>query len=580
MRFKWQRFLLSFIVIFSILISSSVQVRAWSGISLYVNYIANVVNVYYNDQPLYAFVCSTGSATPRSGTYYTQAKWRWRGLFGGVYGQYATCINGNILFHSVPYTETYEWALEWWEYDKLGTSASMGCVRLQVCDAQWIYDNCPIGTPVTFYGSEDPGPWGKPKAFKISNAPEDIRNWDPTDTNPYNAWNYNEDFTKYTFNAQQYLKYNPDLKNSVGTDEFSLKVHWLTTGIREKRRASDEFDLSFYMKLYPNIAKEYGDDEYAYVQYYNKVGRDKGQIGSADNPKYKTASGVSVRYRTHLEKLGWQECSYNGVSSGSENLNYRLEALEVYIDSPYDLGVKYRAHVQNIGWQNWVQNGNFAGSTGCALRAEAFQIELTGAAASSFDICYRVYVQGRGWTEWVNNGQVAGTTGQALRLESIQIKVVSKGTSNATVSYSSHTQAVGWEPTVTDGLNSCVTGRSLRLEGVRISVNEPLGIGIEYRAHVEKIGWQNWVRNGQLAGSTGCALRLEGLQIRLIGANAGMYDVYYQTYVQGIGWTGWAKNGEKCGSEGLALRVESIKVIILPKGSPPPGSTIKPFYHG
>ena len=577
MKFRIPKFLLSLIVVFSILISSSVHVRAWSGISLEVNYVANVVNVYYYGEPLYAFVRSTGSATPRSGTYYTQAKWRWRGLFGGVYGQYATAITGNILFHSVPYYDTYEWALEYWEYDKLGTSASMGCVRLQACDAQWIYDNCPIGTPVTFYGSEDPGPWGKPKAYKISNAPEDIRNWDPTDTHYANAWDINDDFTKYTFDAKQYLNFNPDLKNTVGTDEFSLKVHWLTTGIREKRRASEEFDLSFYMNLYPNIAKEYGDDEYAYVQYYNKKGRDKGQIGSADSDKCMTSTGVSVRYQTHVQKQGWQEYSFNGVTSGTEGKSLRLEAFTVNVDSPYDLGVRYRTHVQSIGWQNWVQTGQISGTTGLALRAEAIQIELTGAMASRFDISYRVHVQGLGWTEWVKNGQVAGTTGRSLRIEAIQIKV-SNSTTNTSVSYSSHSQTIGWEPTVTDGLNSCVTGRSLRLEGVRISVNDSLGIGIEYRAHVQIIGWQDWVKNGQLAGTTGRSLRLEALQIRLIGANAGMYDVYYKVYVQGRGWTDWAKNGEKCGSEGLALRIESVRVIILPKGSAPPGGTTRTFY--
>ena len=54
----------------------------------------------------------------------------------------ATQITGNILFHSVPYTEKYNNAsLEYWEYDKLGTSASLGCIRLTVKNAKWIYDN-------------------------------------------------------------------------------------------------------------------------------------------------------------------------------------------------------------------------------------------------------------------------------------------------------------------------------------------------------------------------------------------------------------------------------------------------------
>lgn len=93
--------------------------------------------------------------------------WEWKGLFGDVFGQYATQITGNILFHSVPYTEKGNKAsLEYWEYDKLGTPASMGCVRLTVKNAKWIYDNCMAGTPVTFYEDSNPGPLGKPTEQK------------------------------------------------------------------------------------------------------------------------------------------------------------------------------------------------------------------------------------------------------------------------------------------------------------------------------------------------------------------------------------------------------------------------------
>lgn len=91
-----------------------------------VNYGANVVTVYTKDlngnytMPYKAFTCSTGTATPTSGTYNTDYKYRWLGLFGNVYGQYCTRVVGNILFHSVPYLEKGNPAsLEYWEYDKL-----------------------------------------------------------------------------------------------------------------------------------------------------------------------------------------------------------------------------------------------------------------------------------------------------------------------------------------------------------------------------------------------------------------------------------------------------------------------------
>ena len=108
-------------------------------------------------------------------------------MYGNVYGQYACRITGPILFHSVPYQQKDKSTLEWWEYDKLGTKASLGCIRLKVEDAKWIYDNCISGTKVEFYSSSTPGPLGKPSARKIS-GDEAVRNWDPTDPDKNNPW--------------------------------------------------------------------------------------------------------------------------------------------------------------------------------------------------------------------------------------------------------------------------------------------------------------------------------------------------------------------------------------------------------
>lgn len=158
-----------------------------------VNYGANVVTIYKKDKsgkytvPVKAMVCSTGTATPTSGTYKMSNKYRWHQLNGGVYGQYCSRITGHILFHSVPYKTNSPDTLKYVAYDKLGTKASAGCIRLTVADAYWIYSNCASGTYVEFYSSSDPGPLGKPSAQKISSN-EKCRNWDPTDPLPNNPW--------------------------------------------------------------------------------------------------------------------------------------------------------------------------------------------------------------------------------------------------------------------------------------------------------------------------------------------------------------------------------------------------------
>ena len=159
-----------------------------------INVQANVVTVYKKDAngaytvPVKAIVCSTGSATPGSGKYSLHGKKRrWANLNGGVYGQYTTNIVGGILFHSVPYAVKGDPAsLIGRYYDKLGTRASAGCIRLTTIDAMWIYNNISAGTTVEFYSSSNPGPLGKPSARKIVGSK--YPNWDPTDPDSRNPW--------------------------------------------------------------------------------------------------------------------------------------------------------------------------------------------------------------------------------------------------------------------------------------------------------------------------------------------------------------------------------------------------------
>lgn len=160
-----------------------------------VNRTSNVVTVYGKDTngsytvPVKAMVCSVGRAgceTP-AGVFQTKAKYTWRELFGGFYGQYATRINGHILFHSVPYDAKEKDSLITEEYNKLGQAASAGCIRLSVEDAKWIYDNCAIGVTVEIYDGNEPDPLGKPSSLTLD-ASNAYAVWDPTDPDANNPW--------------------------------------------------------------------------------------------------------------------------------------------------------------------------------------------------------------------------------------------------------------------------------------------------------------------------------------------------------------------------------------------------------
>lgn len=161
-----------------------------------VNKNTNTVTVYIKDDkgeltPYKAMVCSigrTGHETPEGTGYRTSDYYDWRLMVDGTYGRYAVRFNGSIMFHSVPYYEARKNSLEWQDYNKLGKPASLGCIRLAVADAKWIFDNCRRGTEVEVYsGPKSTDPLGTPEPIKLDTTSEH-RDWDPTDLVLENPW--------------------------------------------------------------------------------------------------------------------------------------------------------------------------------------------------------------------------------------------------------------------------------------------------------------------------------------------------------------------------------------------------------
>lgn len=192
-RKKWMAFLLVLVLCFASVPMSKISVDAASSkYWIAVNKQANVATVYQkkdgNWVPIKAMLISCGGGKTPSGTYHTTEKLRWHELVEQTYGQYCTRIVGHILFHSVWYHYNYnKQSMDVNEFNKLGKTASHGCVRLSVKDSKWIYDHCSIGTKVTIYKNSDPGPLGKPAPYKMP-ASAGKKNWDPTDKsdkNPY-----------------------------------------------------------------------------------------------------------------------------------------------------------------------------------------------------------------------------------------------------------------------------------------------------------------------------------------------------------------------------------------------------------
>lgn len=131
----------------------------WTKYKLEISIANQRVYVYELDesnhyQQIDDFICSTGlgNSTPKGVFTSTRPLNRWHYFQKfKCWAQYSYQIEGDILFHSVLYSEQDTRTLRTGSVYALGGKASHGCVRLRVEDAKWIYENCAKGTIVVIY---------------------------------------------------------------------------------------------------------------------------------------------------------------------------------------------------------------------------------------------------------------------------------------------------------------------------------------------------------------------------------------------------------------------------------------------
>ena len=155
-----------------------------SDFEIRTNIKACVTTVYAKDGdrgytiPVKVWLSSPSGSNTVPGVWQLGAKYRYRPLFYGTNSQWAVRIHDEILFHTTPYNNYGDNnSLDPAEYNKLGTAASHGCIRMQCEAVKWIFDNCDNKTTVVIYEDDNPGALGKPELEEI----EDWHTWDPTD---------------------------------------------------------------------------------------------------------------------------------------------------------------------------------------------------------------------------------------------------------------------------------------------------------------------------------------------------------------------------------------------------------------
>ncbi len=112
---------------------------------------ACVVGIYYGSRgnwtQQYAWPCAPGKAsTPTVGGEFNVGGKGYYFDSGNSRCYYYTQFKGNYLFHSVLYNKNGTL-----QDGRVGIPLSHGCVRLEIGNAKWIYDNIPGGTHVVVY---------------------------------------------------------------------------------------------------------------------------------------------------------------------------------------------------------------------------------------------------------------------------------------------------------------------------------------------------------------------------------------------------------------------------------------------
>ena len=141
--------------------AGSPQVRAMNGYAqgigsstpwlIMIDTSNNIIGIYNgswgNWRSTHNWACSTGLPwSPTIKGLYTM------GIRGYSFGSGYTCywytqIRGDYLIHSLPYYQGTHILME----NTLGRPGSAGCVRLDINNAKWIYDNIPAGTAIYIY---------------------------------------------------------------------------------------------------------------------------------------------------------------------------------------------------------------------------------------------------------------------------------------------------------------------------------------------------------------------------------------------------------------------------------------------
>lgn len=117
---------------------------------------------------------------------------------------------------------------------------------------------------------------------------------------------------------------------------------------------------------------------------YSKQGETSGVTGKGlkvEAIKLKAVNipqNSKILYMSHVQDLGWEKAWKTiDEQSGTTGQNKKIEAVRIKLENCEKYSIKYRTYLQNIGWQEWVYDGEISGTTGQNRKLEAIEIEIT-----------------------------------------------------------------------------------------------------------------------------------------------------------------------------------------------------------
>lgn len=162
-------------------------------------------------------------------------------------------------------------------------------------------------------------------------------------------------------------------------------------------------------------------------------------------PPAQPENPLQVNYSAFIVQQGWSAATADNhpCAAGAGSWVTAMRANLINIPQGAQVGIRYQVNLSGSGWLSWSEDGAEAGGADSVMPLESIRMELTGSAASDYDLYYWV-LQNGSWTDWAANGSASGVEGAGLRVDGIRASITAKGA------------GLPAEPVLTPGISSSI----------------------------------------------------------------------------------------------------------------------------